>query len=285
MDEHRDEQEKRPNAKDAAIFYISLIAALILLGFVLNMIAAGVGYDLNNQVLFSFGIILQAVVTIALLAYFAKSRNVDIKETFRIKRCPPLLYVIGAGAVIPIGMLTGQAANILIQMAPDLVSEQLIEFLKLAQFSSAPGFALFLAAISVGPGISEELAFRGWVLRGVENSTCRTTAIWISAFVFSLFHIEPLQIILTFPAALFLGYLVVQTGSILPAMFAHALNNVWATIETSLFFSNNSEIDPSEIILSTAYPPEVVIAATAVLILALYGLHRYLEKSGESLQG
>jgi membrane protease YdiL (CAAX protease family) len=47
----------------------------------------------------------------------------------------------------------------------------------------------------------------------------------VSAVVFSLYHLNPPQMVGVFPLALALGFLAVRARSIVPGMIAHLLNN------------------------------------------------------------
>ncbi|MGH7597928.1 MAG: lysostaphin resistance A-like protein [bacterium] len=81
-----------------------------------------------------------------------------------------------------------------------------------------------LTAVIVAP-LTEELLFRGLVLRGFLRNYSVRKAIIVSALLFGVFHILPWQI----PGAAILGAIFawwfVQTRSLLPCLFGHALNN------------------------------------------------------------
>ena len=69
------------------------------------------------------------------------------------------------------------------------------------------------------------MLFRGVILIGLLAHQTRKRAIFWSALLFALFHLNPWQ----FPGALILGVVfarwVIQTGSLIPAIAGHALNN------------------------------------------------------------
>ncbi len=73
----------------------------------------------------------------------------------------------------------------------------------------------------IGP-IFEELLFRGYILTFLENKT--KYANFIQASIFSLIHINPLQIIYTFIFSLYLGNLKRKYG-IYFCIFLHILFN------------------------------------------------------------
>lgn len=79
-------------------------------------------------------------------------------------------------------------------------------------------------AIAIVPAIAEEIIFRGVLARSIARRSA-TAAIAVSAVVFSLYHIHPVQIVATFPLGLALAVIAVRSDSILPGMFTHFLNN------------------------------------------------------------
>lgn len=81
-----------------------------------------------------------------------------------------------------------------------------------------------LVSVAVLPAIGEELLFRGVIARSLARHHA-VLAIVASAIVFSAYHLDPVQIIGTFPLALALGTLAVRSGSTVPGMLAHFLNN------------------------------------------------------------
>jgi sodium transport system permease protein len=101
--------------------------------------------------------------------------------------------------------------------------------------ASAGWTILFMALL---PAICEELAFRGFILSGFRQAGHRWRAIVTSAIVFGLVHPVVQQSILACLLGILLGYLAVQSGSILPGMLFHCLYNTlilassWVTAQT-----------------------------------------------------
>ena len=88
-------------------------------------------------------------------------------------------------------------------------------------------FLAFYAAVIQAP-VVEEVFFRGIILGGL--LACRSkyqAAIW-SAILFGLMHLNPWQFPVSFILGLVFAYWVMQTGSLLPAILGHALNNFLA---------------------------------------------------------
>src|SRR5205823_1216781 len=71
----------------------------------------------------------------------------------------------------------------------------------------------------------EELAFRGFILTGLRRRFHPWTAIFMSSFLFALYHMNVFQALPAFLLGVVLGILTVRSGSILPSMLLHFLNN------------------------------------------------------------
>jgi len=74
--------------------------------------------------------------------------------------------------------------------------------------------------------IVEELIFRGVIFSGFQRIYPAFWAIFFSALLFSLFHLNPWQLGPTFLLGLLLGFVRLRTGSLLAAIFTHALHNL-----------------------------------------------------------
>ncbi len=85
------------------------------------------------------------------------------------------------------------------------------------------GTALLLVALL--PAVAEEVTFRGVVLAGLRRSGSRWLAVVGSALVFGLFHINPYHVVAASVMGLLLGWVALESGSILPGMLIHLVNN------------------------------------------------------------
>lgn len=85
---------------------------------------------------------------------------------------------------------------------------------------------ILLAAL---PAFCEELLFRGLILNGL-RSLGEGKAILLSATLFMLMHSSPIQTVFPFLFGLVLGYVVIKTNSVVPAMIIHFTNNALVVI-------------------------------------------------------
>jgi membrane protease YdiL (CAAX protease family) len=110
-----------------------------------------------------------------------------------------------------------------------------------------------LIVLALLPAISEELLFRGVFVRSLARLPI--VAVVASAALFSLYHLVPAQMLGTFPLGLALGLLAVRSGSIVPGMIAHLLNNATVLVVERL---NITAMD---------LHPNLAFASASVLVL------------------
>jgi sodium transport system permease protein len=92
--------------------------------------------------------------------------------------------------------------------------------------STSPGLAILVFALV--PAVCEELAFRGYILSGLERQHRTRSAILLSALMFGFLHVLMSLFQQLFNATILgiiLGLLAVRSRSILPGIAFHFLNN------------------------------------------------------------
>lgn len=88
------------------------------------------------------------------------------------------------------------------------------------------GLMLLMGGIIVP--IGEELFFRSFLQRWIGQKTKPWLAVLLSAVLFAAFHIIPIQVIIVFPVAIVLAWIYKKSGSLIPAIVLHAVNNLVA---------------------------------------------------------
>lgn len=143
---------------------------------------------------------------------------------------------------------------------------------------------LNLFVIAFMAALSEELFFRGIIQKNfVDYSGNKHFAVWISAIVFSAFHLQFYGFIPRMLMGAFLGYLFVWSGSIWPSILAHFVNNGAAVV---LVWLANRGVIGAEADKIGIQPGEwvyvVACAITvAICLLAVY----YIEKKRKKRAG
>lgn len=100
---------------------------------------------------------------------------------------------------------------------------------------------LNLVVIAFLAAVSEELFFRG-VLQKVmqECAHNKHVAVWVTAIIFSAFHMQFYGFLPRMLMGAFLGYLFVWSGSLWPSIFAHFVNNGMAVV--MVWLANNGYV-------------------------------------------
>ena len=84
-------------------------------------------------------------------------------------------------------------------------------------------------AIAILAPLAEEIVFRGAIVgRLAQVAKNRWAAILVSALLFALVHGNPVQMPHAFVIGVFLGWLFLRTGSIIPGVVFHWMNNTIA---------------------------------------------------------
>ena len=98
----------------------------------------------------------------------------------------------------------------------------------LAMLSTRDIWTFMMVGIT-GP-VLEEVLFRGIILDGFLTRYKPGKAIFWSAFLFGLFHLNPWQFIPGFMTGLLMGYIYLKTRSLIPVILVHMVNNSFSWI-------------------------------------------------------
>ena len=103
------------------------------------------------------------------------------------------------------------------------------------EISREPGlFLISLLVMGLLAPVAEELMFRGLLFGWLAGRWGGGVAAGISSLVFAAAHLEPAHILLVLPLGLLFGWLRWRTGSLLPSMVAHIVNNSFAVVASLL---------------------------------------------------
>jgi sodium transport system permease protein len=138
-------------------------------------------------------------------------------------------------AAVLLAVALHPAANVLQTAVMKLypVNEQVKRQLE-AMLKAPHNFWAMILAMAVIPAICEELAFRGFILSGLRRMGHKRRAILLSSFFFALAHAVFQQSLIAAFMGVIIGYLAVQTGSLLPCMLFHMTHNGLALASSKL---------------------------------------------------
>ena len=149
-----------------------------------------------------------------------------------------------------------------------------------------------LLVIAIVPAICEELAFRGFILSGFRHIGYKWRAIVLSAFFFGIIHGVLQQSLLACLVGVVLGYLAVQSSSILPCMVFHLAHNSLAVLNCRLTPALFDHISGLESLIipgkngGCTYSWSVVVfgSLAGLLLMIWFGLLPYQKTPEEELQ-
>lgn len=234
----------------AAPRFSLLTAILVMLGAVFTEFAAssfvGLAYAageisglyslrLLESPFFTVLMILTRVGTIAAVTAIALQYSGESWSSLGRLRFRPVLLL---GALLPIvasmPILVSEVDNLLraLQWHNGLDDIDFAPYLGELVSSSWAGLIL---AVVVAP-VTEEVLFRGVILRGLLSRWKPWPAIAISAALFTAMHFNPAQAPIAFALGLVLGWVYVRTRSLGLCILGHALNNAAASFTSDTPF-------------------------------------------------
>lgn len=93
-----------------------------------------------------------------------------------------------------------------------------------------------LRIVIIAP-VVEEVIFRGVIMSGFSRNYHPAIAIFFSALLFALFHLNPWQFAAAFSLGLILGWIRIRTGSVLACIAGHATHN--GLVFLSVYYFND----------------------------------------------
>ncbi|MGE3409580.1 MAG: ABC transporter permease subunit/CPBP intramembrane protease [Pirellulales bacterium] len=185
----------------------------------------------------------------------------------------------GVPAAVMLAVALQPTVNLLFSVVMRLypVSEAVTQ--QLQKYLDGPLWLKLLALAAV-PALAEELAFRGFILSGLRRSGNKWRAIAVSSLFFGLAHGIFQQSLIASILGMVIGYLAVQTGSLLPCICFHFVHNSIGVLTTRLdadFLAEHhwlGAIFRESADGSGMYQPHIVALSGLIVLAILYGLHR-----------
>jgi len=104
------------------------------------------------------------------------------------------------------------------------IEDRFIDILE-QQFDALQSGWLGIVAITLLGPILEELLFRGGATKALLERYSPRKAIFLSALLFGVFHLNPAQIVAAFFGGLLLAWVYYRTRSLIPCILIHIVNN------------------------------------------------------------
>lgn len=237
------------------------------------------------------------VVLAALIAAPAVLMSIMLTRSPRKTLLLNMPHPAAAPAAVALALLLHPAAICLAETVKSLypmsedVTSQLARFTSFVQ--DAPSIWALLAVLAVAPAICEELAFRGFILSGLRHMGHKWAAIILSSVFFGAAHGILQQSLTACVVGVVLGFLAVQTGSLLPSVCFHLTYNA-ASIWMGSMLPRPGADSPSPLVGwifhqsgdSFVYRWPLVVGGAALAVVILYWFRRlpHQVSAEESLQ-
>ena len=198
-------------------------------GYQATLLAANTG---GNAILTALVSVFSSVIT---LIIFLKTKWTPLTRGYLLsKPWGTLLWVVlfALGTIIPLSFLYEQLG---IEM--DENTQQIIT----SMMKEPWGYV----AVGILAPLAEEVVFRGAILRtllGIMSKKNHWVAIIISAALFGLAHFNEAQFINALLMGLLLGWMYYRTGSLVPGILLHWINNTMAYVLTNIMPQSDGKL-------------------------------------------
>lgn len=199
---------------------MALIAGL---AFFLNIFPGSLlqAFDLRWGLLATQTLFIAAPVLLALRWFY-----LDPRATLALRSPRPAVWVAVVLGVPGLNHLLTIAGTWQESIVP--MPEPMRQFYDaLLEYRGPLDFVWLLFTFAVVPAVCEEILFRGFMQAGfIRLLESGPRGVVTTALVFAVFHLDPWRFTGILVLGLFLGALVQRSGSLWPAIGAHALNNI-----------------------------------------------------------
>ena len=168
------------------------------------------------------------ILLVTLLATFLSPETFTQRLSLQTPRWPVWVTIAATVAAPLVSLLWSIPLSFVVTN-----SEHLESMMKLFQ-ASGQGFGIIalFSCVSLMPAVAEEWLFRGYIQTRLLKRWHPAAAIIVSSLLFAGFHMDPVHVVAVIPLGLWLGVMTYYSGSIIPAMIAHAYNNALSIIAT-----------------------------------------------------
>lgn len=216
-------------------FFVMVISFLLevlgLIPIAIFNILSGQSTKVAAYINFGAGVIVKYFVIILLLKWYSEvPMEVPRKQSLNKKN---FIYA----ALIIIGFRLAFDNSLLYWVnkipMPDFITQAFDEM--------AISPVILILSVAVIAPISEEIIFRGIILKGMANKMNPTLALVMSSLFFSIIHMNIPQGINAFLIGLIIGFIYLNTSSIYLCIFAHFVNNTVGITISGMFQSLNGK--------------------------------------------
>lgn len=250
-----------------------------VIGGILAIAVGGINIDENVSLTRVVQAASQYLFILFPVIFFTRIQTKELKKAFRLNAPKPallMLSLIGIIAIQPFlqGVMYFQEKllenipliNGVYYQLKDIINVIEENTIRLVQAYSVPEFIVVVLVIAITPAICEEMLFRGFVLTNFKKVSRAPIAIFLSGFIFAIYHLNPIELIPLIILGLFLGFITYYSNSIFTAMAAHFFNNLLSAF--MLYKFGSEELD-THIISDSTFLDNVIFTVSSLIIFSL----------------
>ena len=258
--------DRSPTPYPNILHAFALFAVFVVANFIGGSFLLAVGKD-HQDIGFLVAYVVSMGGTYLFARYFKKMMEGEV--THRFNTGPIAMYPLLILATWALVIFVTPVIELL--PSPDWLEEMMEGAVDTTSVWS------FLSVVVAAP-ILEELLFRGIILDGHLKLYPSQAAIGWSAFYFGFFHMNPWQFLLAFALGVLLGWVYFRTGSLLPCILIHAVNNGVSFFASGFLDESQKSQELSEMVGGAWPTMGMMLGALAVLWLCVQGVSYILRK-------
>jgi|TARA_B100000029_G_scaffold110329_1_gene102185 hypothetical protein len=204
------------------IVVVSILSAFLAGGIVLGI---GLSNPDSSQKFYTFiSFIIGQGFMLVPLFWFLISRKEPLLKRLRLNHISSstagFSVLLSAGLIV----LSDELDRIIQIFVP--APEYILDLNGILQPETVTGFILLFMAIALIAPMGEELLFRGFLQQFLEKHWQDVTrAILVTALFFAMIHMNPYWFVQIYLLGIMLGFLSWRTGSVIPPLILHGMNN------------------------------------------------------------
>jgi membrane protease YdiL (CAAX protease family) len=205
-----------PTPRSAFVLFLITVFLNVAVGFLLFALSTELGLVLVEPV----AVLLPTLTLVWLL-------KLDWPRTLRLRLPSVTDILLALPLAFALAVINDQLTNLtnLVYPLDEEFQQRMVELLRT---TGGVDWAVKILGIGIGAAVSEELLFRGFIQRGLEQGLRRSTAIALTSLLFAAMHMIPQGIPSYFLAGVVLGVVAIATGSIVVPIVVHLIFNMSA---------------------------------------------------------
>lgn len=217
-----------------SLFFFGSIAFGFFLGRIMNVVSVLTGANVSGILSDpNFTYVINAVLSVILFTVpfliTSKMTGYKWRDTVLLRSAPfdksVAVIMLGLGVCV----LSNIASNVFGSIFKGVTGSDTVSN-DIGIGEGPVSFIITLLCVGVVPALVEEFAFRGVILGTMRKYMSDGASIFLSAAIFGLLHGNLVQIPFAFGVGLILAYATVYTGSMVPGMILHCINNSMSVV-------------------------------------------------------